>query len=369
VKSHHRRAFTLIELLVVIAIIALLIGILLPALGKAKCTARTLKEQSIGHNMGVGYSAYYTDMKDKLMPGACHWAWNHLPVATYGIYPSDPYSRAILEGSITKVWTLHLVGSSYFPLEAIQNDRATSVLFRSRPSGGTNTSPGYVTYGSNTQQASFAWHPSFGLNVVYVGGAYTFGAFRAQGNSGAYGCPPADNPWGCPYPRGNPTSSGGNFYVRVAGDVRYPSKLITFGTARGGDATEPTAGALWGWGQNAPNAGTIRPGYYAITPPRRHPGMRGTNGEPVQFNWGSGEPTGWRTINGQPDTKWDRRARPSDFGCLDARSCDGKVATVGFDGHCELQSLGDLNDMTKWCNWAPAADWTFPTNPQQYPWP
>jgi prepilin-type N-terminal cleavage/methylation domain-containing protein len=72
-----RRAFTLIELLVVIAIIALLVGILLPALAEARKASRKSICQSNLRQFGIAYQNYATDFKDRIAsftwgPGVHH---------------------------------------------------------------------------------------------------------------------------------------------------------------------------------------------------------------------------------------------------------------------------------------------------------
>ena len=90
----QRRAFTLIELLVVIAIIAVLMAILMPALGYVRKQARASACQSNMRQLCLAMNLYALDNTDRTMPFSHQFGeyWFHqlAPYLTAREYKNDP---------------------------------------------------------------------------------------------------------------------------------------------------------------------------------------------------------------------------------------------------------------------------------------
>ena len=86
-----RKGFTIIELLVVVSIIALLVGMLLPAIGKARDTARVNVSKNNLRQLGVAHKTYAADWADR----QCTYVRDNL-----GLYGGDVeiYNDAIYQG-------------------------------------------------------------------------------------------------------------------------------------------------------------------------------------------------------------------------------------------------------------------------------
>lgn len=135
-RRPRRAGFTLVELLVVIGIVALLVSILLPALGHARDQARATTCAANLRNIGTGLQAYLTKFENYFPPFVNGGLWQD---------PANPANR-IDPNSDSAYWGVHLAIAGGLTKESF---RCPSERTKSGTGNGTDKNF-YTHYGLNS---------------------------------------------------------------------------------------------------------------------------------------------------------------------------------------------------------------------------
>ena len=190
------RGFTLLELLVVMAVIAVLAGMLVPALARSKDKARYINEVSSARQVMIAHRLYTDDNAGQILPGY-----------RYGFSAVDPAGNEIAHPVNARYpWRLASYCGDNF--ELLYSNRNSSLLRSFRESSRLED---YVY--------SASVFPSLGVNSVFVGGDDLI-------------LPPSPQA----------VSRYGEFCVLQEWDARRPSELLVFASARSIHDSRPVDG-------------------------------------------------------------------------------------------------------------------------------
>jgi len=292
--------FTLIELLVVIAIIALLIGLLLPALGSARDQARQVLEMSAARTLTMAYTNYAIENDDAMLPLYTRDGIDRLIDDQGRAFGSE----ALSDAEVPSRWVWRLVPYLDHALEGVVLTGEQKKLLEQREPFGE-----WFYYYTSL-------FPSFGLNGTYVGGDYRLYAKT---------------------PFGNPFFAFGP--VRRLNEAIAPGELLLFSSARyletGSSVPRQLKSDLASVGKSFPDP---HAGYWHVEPPE-------TDAVFIENIYAE-------LSAGQPDER---------FGHVDLR-WGGRAVTTTLDGAVKLRDQTDLTDRRLWANEARRYDnprWDF----------